>query len=168
MYSSRVQSWSKGQSSKVIPARLEIDSRPSRHGPAPAVGSAPQAGDSDSPETPAPTRRYAMDPAKNCRTWLGREDSNLRMTESKSVALPLGDAPPEPNSGPAGDRPGLAPRKVRRPSPRQRTAPGPPTGPGEFRCRGLSFSGVREKAETGRAGPTHACQQAAGRGGDRP
>jgi hypothetical protein len=25
--------------------------------------------------------------------WLGREDSNLRMTESKSVALPLGDAP---------------------------------------------------------------------------
>ncbi len=28
--------------------------------------------------------------------WLGREDSNLRMTESKSVALPLGDAPPGP------------------------------------------------------------------------
>jgi hypothetical protein len=26
-------------------------------------------------------------------SWLGREDSNLRMTESKSVALPLGDAP---------------------------------------------------------------------------
>ena len=25
--------------------------------------------------------------------WLGREGSNLRMTESKSVALPLGDAP---------------------------------------------------------------------------
>jgi hypothetical protein len=25
--------------------------------------------------------------------WLGREDSNLRMTEPKSVALPLGDAP---------------------------------------------------------------------------
>jgi hypothetical protein len=26
-------------------------------------------------------------------TWLGREDSNLRMVESKSTALPLGDAP---------------------------------------------------------------------------
>ena len=26
--------------------------------------------------------------------WLGREDSNLRMAESKSAALPLGDAPP--------------------------------------------------------------------------
>jgi hypothetical protein len=26
------------------------------------------------------------------RTWLGREDSNLRMAESKSAALPLGDA----------------------------------------------------------------------------
>ena len=25
--------------------------------------------------------------------WLGRQDSNLRMTESESVALPLGDAP---------------------------------------------------------------------------
>ena len=28
--------------------------------------------------------------------WLGREDSNLRMAESKSAALPLGDAPPRP------------------------------------------------------------------------
>ena len=27
------------------------------------------------------------------RHWLGREDSNLRMVESKSTALPLGDAP---------------------------------------------------------------------------
>jgi hypothetical protein len=27
------------------------------------------------------------------RYWLGREDSNLRMVESKSTALPLGDAP---------------------------------------------------------------------------
>ncbi len=25
--------------------------------------------------------------------WLGRKDSNLRMTDPKSVALPLGDAP---------------------------------------------------------------------------
>jgi hypothetical protein len=30
----------------------------------------------------------------DCRNaWLGREDSNLRMVESKSTALPLGDAP---------------------------------------------------------------------------
>jgi hypothetical protein len=27
------------------------------------------------------------------RNWLGRQDSNLRMTESKSVALPLGYSP---------------------------------------------------------------------------
>ena len=27
------------------------------------------------------------------KIWLGREDSNLRMVESKSTALPLGDAP---------------------------------------------------------------------------
>jgi hypothetical protein len=27
------------------------------------------------------------------RIWLGREDSNLRMAESKSAALPLGYAP---------------------------------------------------------------------------
>ena len=26
-------------------------------------------------------------------SWLGREDSNLRMAEPKSAALPLGDAP---------------------------------------------------------------------------
>ena len=45
------------------------------------------------------------------RLWLGWQDLNLRMTESKSVALPLGDIPiwgerwdsnprqPEPQSG---------------------------------------------------------------------
>jgi hypothetical protein len=31
--------------------------------------------------------------AKRQNAWLGREDSNLRMVESKSTALPLGDAP---------------------------------------------------------------------------
>src|SRR5947209_378958 len=31
--------------------------------------------------------------SKNVTAWLGREDSNLRMVESKSTALPLGDAP---------------------------------------------------------------------------
>jgi hypothetical protein len=30
-------------------------------------------------------------------SWLGREDSNLRMAESKSAALPLGDAPKRGN-----------------------------------------------------------------------
>ena len=28
-----------------------------------------------------------------CANWLGRQGSNLRMTASKAVALPLGDAP---------------------------------------------------------------------------
>ena len=31
--------------------------------------------------------------SKNKNAWLGREGSNLRMAESKSAALPLGDAP---------------------------------------------------------------------------
>ncbi len=29
----------------------------------------------------------------DCMEWLGREDSNLRMTIPKTVALPLGDVP---------------------------------------------------------------------------
>src|SRR6476660_3444256 len=39
--------------------------------------------------------RSAADLCEQLRTemWLGREDSNLRMVESKSTALPLGDAP---------------------------------------------------------------------------
>ena len=31
--------------------------------------------------------------SRDCTAWLGREDSNLRMPESKSGALPLGYAP---------------------------------------------------------------------------
>jgi hypothetical protein len=31
--------------------------------------------------------------SSDCSDWLGREDSNLRMTVPKTVALPLGDAP---------------------------------------------------------------------------
>src|SRR5437660_8026208 len=31
--------------------------------------------------------------SRDCTGWLGREDSNLRMAESKSAALPLGYAP---------------------------------------------------------------------------
>jgi hypothetical protein len=34
-------------------------------------------------------------PYQRLRSWLGREDSNLRMAESKSAALPLGYAPPQ-------------------------------------------------------------------------
>ena len=30
-------------------------------------------------------------------SWLGREESNLRMAESKSAALPLGYAPTDPS-----------------------------------------------------------------------
>ena len=44
--------------------------------------------------------------------WLGREDSNLRMVESKSTALPLGDAPID---GPESSGTGLAPADSLRP-----------------------------------------------------
>ncbi len=54
--------------------------------------------------------------------WLGREDSNLRMAESKSAALPLGDAPtarlPSTSAGARDQPPGsyvqLCPRLARR------------------------------------------------------
>ena len=45
---------------------------------------------------PRRTRASAGHAAKSAdfgNGWLGREDSNLRMAESKSAALPLGDAP---------------------------------------------------------------------------
>ena len=35
--------------------------------------------------------------------WLGRLDSNQRVRESKSLALPLGDAPMERKTGDRGD-----------------------------------------------------------------
>ena len=41
--------------------------------------------------TRRPAQRRKSPQARNA--WLGREDSNLRMAESKSAALPLGDAP---------------------------------------------------------------------------
>ena len=50
----------------------------------PIYKSPPLAGISGTTEGQVSRRRTA---------WLGREDSNLRMVESKSTALPLGDAP---------------------------------------------------------------------------
>jgi plasmid stabilization system protein ParE len=44
---------------------------------------------------PQETQPYPKVP----KCWLGREDSNLRMTESKSVALPLGYAPTDIPAG---------------------------------------------------------------------
>jgi hypothetical protein len=49
-------------------------------------------------ESPAPCSGACFRAADGIRpgdptAWLGREDSNLRMAESKSAALPLGDAP---------------------------------------------------------------------------
>ena len=35
---------------------------------------------------------------QNMKRWLGRQDSNLGMAESKSAALPLGYAPTVPES----------------------------------------------------------------------
>src|ERR1700710_2267463 len=45
--------------------------------------------------------RPGISSAADERDWLGRKGSNLRMLESKSSALPLGDAP----KGPAGGKP---------------------------------------------------------------
>jgi hypothetical protein len=47
--------------------------------------------------------RAKMKFSKSENGWLGREDSNLRMVESKSTALPLGDAPPD-RANPPGAR----------------------------------------------------------------
>src|SRR6185436_18382585 len=57
--------------------------------------------------------------------WLGRQDSNLGMAESKSAALPLGYAPaslPAGGSGGGADHNGCAigPQPARRPSPLRR------------------------------------------------
>ena len=47
------------------------------------------------------TRRAAQPasaaPGRAVRTWLGRKDSNLRIRDSKSRALPLGHAPRDPS-----------------------------------------------------------------------
>src|SRR3954454_7373715 len=53
--------------------------------------------------------------------WLGREDSNLRMGESKSPALPLGDAPIDLSGG-GGKPPLLMARPVYRDRPAISTA----------------------------------------------
>jgi hypothetical protein len=59
-----------------------------------------------------PFSRLFGDIAERRNGWLGREDSNLRMGESKSPALPLGDAPIDclesGGTGPSSDFP-LAP-----------------------------------------------------------
>ncbi len=68
--------------------------------------------------------------------WLGREDSNLRVAESKSAALPLGDAPPAPllNRSRRARQQGPCPARrvlVRRPDRKARgPAPGPRRRPG--------------------------------------
>ena len=48
------------------------------------------------PKKPANCEHFSPQSKKISKSrtgWLGREDSNLRMGESKSPALPLGDAP---------------------------------------------------------------------------
>ena len=42
---------------------------------------------------PRPELMMTMGPNYDSLVWLGRQGSNLRMAESKSAALPLGDAP---------------------------------------------------------------------------
>ena len=58
---------------------------PSKDGSAVSASSKPR-------RTPASVGKLALS-ADLRNAWLGREDSNLRMAESKSAALPLGDAP---------------------------------------------------------------------------
>jgi hypothetical protein len=56
------------------------------------------------PTKPRKRRRFPNNAEAYTRDrtgWLGREDSNLRMAESKSAALPLGYAPLRPASPPA-------------------------------------------------------------------
>ena len=43
--------------------------------------------------------RFTAERLSLCKHWLGREDSNLRMAESKSAALPLGYAPSRRKAG---------------------------------------------------------------------
>ena len=38
-------------------------------------------------------RNFSLPDQREYKEWLGRQGSNLRMPESKSGALPLGDAP---------------------------------------------------------------------------
>jgi hypothetical protein len=90
-----------------IPAHLPV--RPYIKGytePRPQVRSGPKCGLS---------RVYERATRRERTGWLGREDSNLRMAESKSAALPLGYAPiriapgiahgaAEHNGPPAGDQ----------------------------------------------------------------
>src|SRR4029079_6603519 len=62
--------------------------------------------------------KYLKSQKDELQQWLGREDSNLRMAESKSAALPLGDAPVRATgiSGPTARRTIVAARLRRNPA----------------------------------------------------
>src|SRR5476649_1598863 len=91
--------------------------------------------------------------------WLGRKGSNLRMLESKSSALPLGDAP----AGCGGSAPGADPYKASRAGPQTGQIAalprlwGPVAGAGVYRYNGASrgegcsLALVRRVAQPGRA-----------------
>ena len=62
----------------------------------PATGAKWEGGDWGQVSETRQSRPFLLIPgchAERRTAWLGREDSNLRMVESKSTALPLGDAP---------------------------------------------------------------------------
>src|SRR3954451_14852256 len=66
---------------------------------------------------------FVLHPANLLILWLGREDSTLRMAESKSAALPLGDAPIA--CGGAGAPRGAADHSGRNLPPQPRPKPSP-------------------------------------------
>ncbi len=51
-------------------------------------------------------RKLGIALAQRDAVWLGRKESNLRMAESKSAALPLGYAPMAPRRPPGGEEGG--------------------------------------------------------------
>ena len=79
-------------------------------------------------------------PRRDRTVWLGREGSNLRMLESKSSALPLGDAP----AGGGGEAP--APTRIKPPGQGRKRVKmtvrprisGPVAGAGGHRYKGAS------------------------------
>ena len=110
-------------------------------------------------------------PGRDRTGWLGRKGSNLRMLESKSSALPLGDAPivsavpGRPMTG--GESPGADPYKASRAGPQTiQNAAGPRLCAPLYRrlrgrggmairappeARGVPFALVRRVAQPGRA-----------------
>ena len=87
------------------------------------------------------------------RAWLGREDSNLRIRDPKSRALPLGHAPGCPCRS-TGRTSGPAPGRARGPDRQDRPGDGA-SYPEPPRTRRLSRSRISERRSMRRGDPDH-------------